>query len=62
MDFTPLYFDATIVASKEASDLGLDKIFSLLNDFGIQFMLLGSDLSGILEASGDSLRVSISNT
>lgn len=53
----PLYFDATILASKEASDFGFDKILPLQSDIAIQFMLLGSDLSGIPEASGESALV-----
>lgn len=44
--FSHLHFDATIVVSKEASELGLDKMLPLQNDFGVQF---GNDLSRISE-------------
>lgn len=60
--FPPLHFDVTIVAPKGASELGLDKMLPLQNDFGFQFMLLRDNLLGIPGTSGDILRIGISNS
>lgn len=53
-----LCLDASVIASKEVSELGLHAA-SFYADSTVQFMFLGNDLSRIPKSSGNSLRTNI---